>query len=239
MIVGHELLRRAVGAHDKRVLRRSRDLQVSELAVEQSRLEEMPVPGGEPGRVHVMTDIQEHEPCGRTPVQERIPVGALEGRARHDAGLARRGALVHPGGDRTQPGPPVVVGQRYSGGHLGDAGGGVKGIAVSEGPAKPACQQGADRRLAAARDTGHHHDHRVTPAVCSSSVDIAPGSAQGSCSGITHTGRSRGLLPGGILGRMGVSGRAAGRLIAGWSVMPGLRVFTWWLPSCSVWPERD
>jgi uncharacterized hydrophobic protein (TIGR00271 family) len=181
----HEFLWRAIGGHDERVLRRVRQLQIIELAAQEARGEEMPVPGGEPGRVCVTTDIQEHEPRGGPPVQERIPVGALEGRARHDTGFARGGALVHPRGDRTQPGPPVVVGQRYSRGHLGDAGGGVKVIAVSEGPAQPACQQCAHRRLAAARHPGHHDDHLVIadphlPSSRSSRgrhVVVSPGSA--------------------------------------------------------------
>src|SRR5580693_7826454 len=160
---GHELLWRAISGHDKYVRRRSWHLEIIELGVQEPGGKEMLVPGGEPGHVCVITDIQEHEPCGGTPVQEHILVGAFECRARYDTRVARRGALIHPGADRTQPRPPVVVGQRNSGGHLGHAGGRMKGIAVTERPAKPARQQGADRRLAAARDPGHHHDHRVTP----------------------------------------------------------------------------
>src|SRR5580693_5039884 len=104
----HEFLGCALGGHDKRALRRPWHLQIIELAVQEPCGKEMPVPGGEPGHVCVMTDIQEHESCGGTPVQEYIPVGAFECRARHDTRVARRGALIHPGGNRTQPRPPIV-----------------------------------------------------------------------------------------------------------------------------------
>ena len=137
----HELLWRTISGHDNYILRRSRNLQIIELAVQEPCGKEMPVPGGEPGHIYVTTDIQEHEPCGGTPVQEHIPVGAFECRARHDTRLACRGTLIHPGGDRTQPRPPVVVGRRYPGGHLGHAGSRVKGIAVSERPAKAAASK--------------------------------------------------------------------------------------------------
>ena len=107
-----------------------------------------------------MRDIQEHQPCGGPPVQEHPPVGAFERGTRHDTRLARCGTLIQPGADRAQPGPPVVVGQRHPGRHLGDISGGVERIAVSKSPAD-ARQQRPDRRLSAARHTGHHHNHAV------------------------------------------------------------------------------
>jgi hypothetical protein len=55
----HELLWRAISAYDKYALWRLRRLQIIELAVQEPSGKEMPVPGGEPGHICVMTDIQE------------------------------------------------------------------------------------------------------------------------------------------------------------------------------------
>jgi hypothetical protein len=52
------------------ILRRSRHLQIIELAVQERCGKEVPELGGEPGRVCVMTGIQEPEASGGTPVRE-------------------------------------------------------------------------------------------------------------------------------------------------------------------------
>jgi hypothetical protein len=55
------------------ILRRSRHLQIIDLAVQEPCGKEMPVPGGEPGHVDVMTGIQEHAPYAEMPVQGAPP----------------------------------------------------------------------------------------------------------------------------------------------------------------------
>jgi uncharacterized hydrophobic protein (TIGR00271 family) len=65
----HEFGWRAIGGYDNGTLRRLGHLQITELAVQEPRRKEMPLPGGEPGHVCVMADIQEHEPRGGPPAQ--------------------------------------------------------------------------------------------------------------------------------------------------------------------------
>ena len=71
-------------------------------------------------------------------------------------------ALHHIGNQsaqRREPGSTVVVGERVTLLHLLDVRGGMKFVAVVEGPAQCVGQRAADRRLAGA---GHpHHDDDV------------------------------------------------------------------------------
>ena len=61
-----------------------------------------------------------------------------------------------------EPGRAVCVGQRRSGGHLGDIAGRVQVIAVEKRGTEARSQRRANRRFAAARDPHRHEKAKVT-----------------------------------------------------------------------------
>ena len=76
--------------------------------------------------VRVAGQVQEPHPGGEA--AQRVPVGAVQGRAAdHPAAVV---VLGQPAADRRQPGGPVVVVQRVAGGHLVDVGLRVEHVGV-------------------------------------------------------------------------------------------------------------
>src|SRR6202046_4973724 len=67
-----------------------------ELAVQQGREEEVPVPPAEPGGVQVVTHVQERQPGGWPATEEHLAVGTPERRAGNHARLPSGGPLVPP-----------------------------------------------------------------------------------------------------------------------------------------------
>ena len=136
-----------------------RRLQRLELAVQQARRHEMSFAPGEPVGDQGLRAVEKDDPHIVAAVHQDIAIGAFQRRAGdHDmaAGLADPVDLV---GDRLQPRPAVFVGERMAGAHLGDVAGGMKPVAVLEGPAQAFGEVVGDGAFARA---GHaHHDQRA------------------------------------------------------------------------------
>src|ERR1019366_4045431 len=96
-------LGRGIGrVEDEGALGRLWRLQVRELAVQKPGTEEVAVPGRQPGVQHVPAGRQEGEARGWPPVQQQVPVAALEQCAGRDRWLSRRDLLGHSLGDDFQ-----------------------------------------------------------------------------------------------------------------------------------------
>jgi hypothetical protein len=136
-----------------------RDILGGQLAVQQVRREEVPLPPGQVPGQHVPVFGQVDQPGLGPATQQRVAVLAAQRRAGDDGRLARRDLLVHPGSDGVQPRPAVGVGERLAPVHLGDRHGGMERVGVRERPAQPRRQPRADRGLAAAGRPGDDDDH--------------------------------------------------------------------------------
>jgi hypothetical protein len=157
-------LRRLIGGHDHgSVLVRLRQLDRGELALQQGGREEMPVPVPQPLLKPLTVEIQEDQPRLRTAIEQQIAIGPPQRGTGDHHRFPGRDASVHPGRDGSQPGPAVLVGERDAGVHLLDVLCRVEVVGVGETPVQPAGQHGADRGLAAARYSGHDHDHLRGP----------------------------------------------------------------------------
>ncbi|BFO20157.1 hypothetical protein SHKM778_65450 [Streptomyces sp. KM77-8] len=85
---------------------------------------------------------------------------------------AESGPAVRPVADGVQPGPPVVIGERGTGRHLGDVGRRVEVVALGVRDAEPGREQGTDGGLARARDAHDHDDMGVFIAASLSAVFV-------------------------------------------------------------------
>lgn len=94
-------------------------------------------------------------PDRRMAAAQKVPVRPLEGRARHDRGGRRGFLLADPAGDRREPGPAVLVGQRVAGAHLLNVRRRVEVVPLRRRPTKPIGEGPHDRGFAG---TGHAHD---------------------------------------------------------------------------------
>ena len=114
---------------------------------------------GQPGGDQLLRAVEKDDADIVTSMHQNVAIGALQrgaGDHRVFAGLANPVDLV---GNRLQPGPAILVGQGMAGAHLGDVAGGMKPVAILEGPAQAFGQLFADGALAGA---GHaHHDQRA------------------------------------------------------------------------------
>ena len=88
-------------------------------------------------------------------VHENVAIGALQRRAGDHGVLAGLADPVDLVGDRLQPGPAILIGERMAGAHLVDIAFGMKPVAILEGPAQAFGQLFGDGALAGA---GHAHD---------------------------------------------------------------------------------
>ena len=86
-----------------------------------------------------------------------VPVAPLESGTGDDAGNPGRGLIPNPGSDSVQPGPAVLIGQWYSGGHFRDVRGGMKVVALDEVPAQLAGENACHGGLSGA---GNAHDDK-------------------------------------------------------------------------------
>src|SRR5258708_39417019 len=107
---------------------------------------------GEPARDQFLRAVEEDDADVITPMHEDVTVGAFQRRAGDDGTLAGLADAVDLVGNRLQPGPAVLVGQRMARAHFRDIAGGGKPVAGLAAPAEacgPAVGAGA---LAPARD---------------------------------------------------------------------------------------
>ena len=70
-------------------------------------------------------------------MHQDVAIGALQRGAGDHGALAGLADPVDLVGNRLQPGPAILVGQRLAGAHLGDIAGGVKPVAILVAPADP------------------------------------------------------------------------------------------------------
>ena len=155
----HDLARLRLDRDDDGIFVRSRFLQRFELAVKQASRHEMLMAGGDTAcdQRLVTLEIDQTDVC--TITDQNIAVAALQRGARDDAMSARTTRLVDPGGDRIQPGPTILIGERNTAVHLVDVGGRMKPIGVLELPSQMQCEERADGRLPASRNA--HDDHHL------------------------------------------------------------------------------
>src|SRR5215813_10177180 len=128
----------------------------------------------QPCRPRGLIHLEEHDPDVGPALAEEVAVRALEGGTGEYGRLARGDLLVEPRGHRVQPRPPVGIGERHAGHHLGNVRGGMQQVAVLERPAHPDGQDSANRRLATAGDPGQDHDHPAAAYLVEPSARLAP-----------------------------------------------------------------
>jgi hypothetical protein len=157
--LSHRVLRRPLRDDNEHVLLVVRYLLVGELAVQQFLGKEVPVPPGQMAAESVAVDEQIDQPDFGAAAQQRVAVAAPQRGAGHDGRFARRIALVHPGADRTEPGPAIGVGERLAAPHLLDVRGRVERVGVGERPVQLSSQQRPNGSLAAARGPSDDQDH--------------------------------------------------------------------------------
>ena len=146
-----------VDVDDLAVLVGCERLERGELRGQQRRRHEVPGPAGLTARDDLRAAVQVQELGGGGVVPQLVAVLPLQRRAaHHPAGL---GVRRQPLPDRLEPGVPVVVVERLTGGHLGDVGGRVEVVGVGERDPQPLGQGRAHGRLAGAGDA-HGDDQR-------------------------------------------------------------------------------
>ena len=89
---------------------------------------------------------------------QNIAVAALERGAPDDAACRRGARLVDPGGNRAQPRPAVLIGQRNALPHLVDVRRRMKRIGVAELPLERSGEERSDSRFAASGNAHHDKD---------------------------------------------------------------------------------
>lgn len=87
------------------------------------------------------------------PASDMVTVTTLQRRAADDQNAVRG---REPSSDEGEPGPAIVVGERFAAAHPGDVFRRVQVVAVDIGRAETGGERGTDRRLAAAGDA--HQD---------------------------------------------------------------------------------
>src|SRR5271168_269356 len=80
----------------------------------------------------VTLEVDQTDVC--TITDKNIAVAALQRGTCDDIMSTRTTRLIDPGGDRVQPGPPILVGERNAAVHLVDVGSGMEPIGVLEFP---------------------------------------------------------------------------------------------------------
>ena len=94
-----------------------------------------------------------------TIANQDIAVAAFQSRACDNAARAQTTVAVDPSGDRVQPGPTILVGERNTVVHLLDVCSRVKPIGVLELPSQARSEKCADGGFPRARNS-HHNDRR-------------------------------------------------------------------------------
>jgi len=89
---------------------------------------------------------------------QQVPVGALEGGAGDDGPRPAVRLLAHPGAQRLQPRPAVLVGQGRSPAHLGDIDLGVEVVRLGDGPSQGVVEIDRGGGLPA---SGDPHEHEM------------------------------------------------------------------------------
>src|ERR1700691_3377726 len=117
----------------------------------------MLVAGGDAACDQCLVTLEVDQTDIRTIANQNITVAALECGARDDAVSARATRLVDPDGDRFQPGPTILVGERDAFVDLLDIGGRVKPIGILELPLEAQREEPSNGRLPASRNA--HDDH--------------------------------------------------------------------------------
>src|SRR5262245_8868292 len=102
----------------------------------------MLVPRGDATRDQRLLAREVDETDIATRADQHVTVPALERRARDDAMSAAAPNLVDPAGDRVQPRPTVLVGERDALVHFLDVGGRVKPVAILERPVQAPGEHG-------------------------------------------------------------------------------------------------
>ena len=108
--------------------------------------------------------LEEHQPDIAAVADQDVAIDAAQRRAGDDAVTAGLPGRVDPGGDRAQPGPAILVGQRLAVMHLLDIRGRVEPVAVLVDPMQAVRQHRRDRALAGAGDAHDHDDGRAAGA---------------------------------------------------------------------------
>src|SRR6202012_4989429 len=157
--IAHRGRGRPVRGHGQDPRLALRGLLGGQLAVQQLRREEVPVPPRQVRLERLPALPQVNQRALRPAGQQDVTVFAAERQTGDDGRLPRRDALVHPGPDGLQPRPAVGVGERLAAMHLGDRRRGVEGVGVGGGPAQPLGQLSPDRGLTAAGRPGDDDDH--------------------------------------------------------------------------------
>jgi hypothetical protein len=111
-------------------------------------------PGKQPPVKHVPADLKEDHRRGGPSVEQFGPVSAPERGAGDHRRLPFSDPGVDPLGDRAQPRPAVLVGERDALPHLGDVGFRVERVGVGEAPAQPPGEHRAHGGLTASGHAG-------------------------------------------------------------------------------------
>jgi hypothetical protein len=138
-------------------------LEVAELTVQQFGGEEVPVPSSQAGVQEFPGTLQVHHAHARPAGEQLVPVGPFESGTRHHHGAARGNVLVQPSCDRTQPRPPLLVGQGRAGRHLRPVRRGMEVVRLLEGPAEAVGEHASHGGLSRSRhaDEEHHERWRI------------------------------------------------------------------------------
>src|SRR5258708_39473379 len=99
---------------------------------------------GEPARDQFLRAVEEDDADVVTPMHEDVTVGAFQRRAGDDGTLAGLADAIDLVGNRLQPRPAVLVGQRMARAHFRDIAGGVEPVAVLATPAQARGPAGGD-----------------------------------------------------------------------------------------------
>ncbi len=114
---------------------------------------------GKPGGDQILCAVEKDNPDIVTAMHENVAIGALQRRTSDHCPFTGFANPIDLVGNRLQPGPAILIGQRMAGAHLGHIGGGMKPVAILESPAQPFGQRFADGALAGAGYA--HHDQRA------------------------------------------------------------------------------
>ena len=155
----HNLTRLWLDRDNDWILVRSWLLKRLKLAVQQISRHEMVMTGGETACDESLIPFEINQADVRPVPNQDIAISSFQCGTGNDAVPARSARLVDPGGNRVQPGPAILIGQRNAGVHFVDIGRRMKPVCIFEFPAKAQSEKRSDRRFPASRNAHHDHNH--------------------------------------------------------------------------------
>lgn len=154
----HDFRRRRSDIHRERFLGR---FEGGKLTIEHAGFHEMILALREPLQQQSAIAVEVHELYLRSTARQLIAISGLQ-RGTRDYGALLSGApIVDSFSDRREPGRPVGIVERLTGGHLGDVRRRMKFVGIRERPIKFFSERTTDGRFAAARYAHDDDDHDV------------------------------------------------------------------------------